>query len=159
MSITAMKQARKTFETISRVEGREGREGLVKTCTKAIENLDTAIQEAEAQPAPKQEPFGYVSEHNCQGPFQFQFHKDTKSVYTDNCKSITPVYAAPVQAQERKPLTDDKFLELLLRTGSQELVGLTTFVGGSTQRHAIMRLLRSAKLIKDFVEAAHNIKE
>ena len=57
----------------------------------------------QAQPV-QQEPFGYVSEHNCQGPFQFQFHKDSSTVYTDNCKSITAVYAAPVQAQERKSL-------------------------------------------------------
>lgn len=64
------------------------------------------------QPAPKQEPFGYVSEHNCQGPFQFQFHKESATVYTDNCKSITPVYSTPVQAQERKPLTDEQITEV-----------------------------------------------
>jgi len=50
--IDVMKHARKTFETISRVEGREGRSGLVMTCTKAIAELDQAIEQAE-----KMEPF------------------------------------------------------------------------------------------------------
>lgn len=60
-----------------------------------------------------QEPFGYVSEHNCQGPFQFQFHKESETIYLDNCKSITAVYTAPPQAQEqRKPLTDELIEDL-----------------------------------------------
>jgi hypothetical protein len=52
-----------------------------------------AVAQAEAKPAP--EPFGYVSEHNCEGPFQFQFHKSQASVYWDNCKVVTAVYRAP----------------------------------------------------------------
>jgi hypothetical protein len=51
------------------------------------------MQYAPAAPAP--EPFGYVSEHNCEGPFQFQFHKSQASVYWDNCKAVTAVYRAP----------------------------------------------------------------
>ena len=38
------------------------------------------------------EIFGYVSEHNCEGPFRWQFHKDSKQIYYDNCKSVTAVY-------------------------------------------------------------------
>lgn len=44
------------------------------------------------------ELFGYVSEHNCEGPFRWQFHKDSKQIYYDNCKSVTAVYTNP-QAQ------------------------------------------------------------
>jgi hypothetical protein len=62
------------------------------------------------------------------------------------------------QAQ-RKPLTDEEFLELILRTGTQELVGVAAFVGGSIQMRGKIGLLRSAKVIKEFVEAAHGIKE
>jgi len=85
-----------------------------------VRHPDGSYTEADPQPAPKQEPFGYVSEHNCQGPFQYQFHKESATVYTDNCKSITPVFTQPysgsstahvdpfVQVQERKPLTDEE---------------------------------------------------
>ena len=38
------------------------------------------------------EPYGYVSEHNCTGPFKHQFHLTQETIYPDNCKSITPVY-------------------------------------------------------------------
>ena len=65
-------------------------------------------------------------------------------------------YTTPPQ---RKPLTDEQFLELLLRKGTQELVGVTTFVGGSIQMQGKIGLLRSAKIIKEFVEAAHGLKE
>lgn len=58
---------------------------------------------------------------------------------------------------QRKPMTDEQFLELLLRKGTQELVGVTTFVGGSIQMQGKIGLLRSAKIIKEFVEAAHGI--
>ena len=63
-----------------------------------------------------------------------------------------------LEALERKPLTDEQFLELILRTGTVELVGTTTFVGGSIQMQGKIGLLRSAKIIKEFVEAAHGIK-
>lgn len=76
-----------------------------------------------------------------------------------------PLYTSPptlslAQRQRSvKPLTDEQFLELLLRTGTQELVGVATFVGGSIQMQGKIGLLRSAKIIKEFVEAAHGIKE
>jgi len=57
--IDVMKHARKTFETISRVEGREGRSGLVMTCTKAIAELDQAIEQAG-----KMEPVLVVARHD-----------------------------------------------------------------------------------------------
>jgi hypothetical protein len=56
---------------------------------------DELEAQAEAKPAP--EPFGYVSEHNCEGPYQFQFHKSQASVYWDNCKAVTAVYRAPAE--------------------------------------------------------------
>ncbi len=46
-------------------------------------------------------------------------------------------------------LTDEEFLESLLREGSQEIVGVTTYV---TSKRT-MGLLHSAKLIRDFVNA------
>ena len=58
---------------------------------------------------------------------------------------------------KREPLTDEKFLEMILRTGTVELVGACTFVGGSIQMQGKIGLLRSAKIIKEFVEAAHGI--
>jgi len=61
------------------------------------------------------------------------------------------------EREQRKPLTDEEFLELILRTGTQELVGVATFVGGSIQMQGKIGLLRSAKIIKEFVEAAHGI--
>ena len=76
--------------------------------------------------------------------------------------SATQLAAARLQgeqASKRVPLTDDEFLRLILQKGTTELVGLTTFVGGSIQMHGKTGLLRSAKLIKEFVEAAHGIKE
>ena len=60
---------------------------------------------------------------------------------------------------QRKPLTDKQFLELLLKTGTTELVSWATFVGGSIQMQGKIGLLRGAKLLKEFVEAAHGIKE
>ena len=60
---------------------------------------------------------------------------------------------------QRKPLTDDEFLELLLRDGTSEVVGYCTFVGGSIQMQGRVGLLRSAKVIKQFIEFAYGIKE
>jgi hypothetical protein len=65
----------------------------------------------------------------------------------------------PILPAQRNPLTDEQFLELLLRTGSTELVTWATFVGESIQMRGRIGLLRCAKLFKEFVEAAHGIKE
>lgn len=73
----------------------------------------------------------------------------------DEC-NVNESYTTP---PKRQPLTDDQFLELILRKGTQELVGVSTFVGGSIQMQGRIGLLHSAKIIKEFVEAAHNIKE
>ena len=62
------------------------------------------------------------------------------------------------EAPQRK-LTDEEFLELLLRKGSAEVVGYCTFVGGSMQMQGRVGLLRSAKLIKEFIEDIYGIKE
>ena len=66
----------------------------------AVESFAAALDAGQAQPVA---PFGYVSEHNCEGPFRLQFHRDQSTVYPDNCKSITPVYASP---PARQPLTE-----------------------------------------------------
>lgn len=50
----------------------------------------TALREELFKPEP--EPYGYVSEHNCTGPFKHQFHLTQETIHPDNCKSITPVY-------------------------------------------------------------------
>ena len=67
-----------------------------------------------------------------------------------------PLYTAP---QQRKPLTDEEFLELLLRKGSRDIVAYTTFVGGSIQMQWKIGLLKSAKVIKEFIEECYGIKE
>jgi hypothetical protein len=65
--------------------------------------------------------------------------------------------ATDIPAPQRKPLTDEQFLELLLRTGSIELVTWATFVGGSIQMQGRIGLLRGAKLLKEFVETHYGI--
>ena len=72
---------------------------------------------------------------------------------------LPELFDRPQRQRSVKPLTDEEFLELILRTGTQELVGVATFVGGSIQMQGKIGLLRSAKIIKEFVEAAHGIKE
>ena len=66
------------------------------------------------------------------------------------------LYTTPQQSQ---PLTDKQYLELLLRTGSKELLHYTAFVNDTLQGRGQMQLLKSAKDIRDFVEAAHGIKK
>lgn len=61
--------------------------------------------------------------------------------------------------QQSQPLTDEQYLELLLRTGSKELLHYTAFVNDTLQGGGQMQLLKSAKDIRDFVEAAHGIKK
>ena len=68
----------------------------------------------------------------------------------------TKLYTTP---QQRKPLTDDEFLKLLLRKGNSELMHYTTFVGGSIQMQGKIGLLKSAKVIKEFIEECYGIKE
>ena len=53
------------------------------------EAIEALRQELEK---PEHEIYGYVSEHNCTGPFKHQFHLTLETIYPDNCKSITPVY-------------------------------------------------------------------
>lgn len=66
-------------------------------------------------------------------------------------------WQAATEQGKRQPLTDAEFLDLILRTGSTEFVGLTTYVGGSIQMQGRIGLLHSAKLIKEFIEKAHGI--
>ena len=75
-----------------------------------------------------------------------------------NCTilEVQDLYTFPQPAQ-RKPLTDEQFLELLLKTGSTELVSWATFVGGSIQMQGKIGLLRGAKLLKAFLEAHYGI--
>ena len=61
--------------------------------------------------------------------------------------------------QQRKPLKNDEFLELLLRKGSREIVAYTTFIGGSIQMQGKIGLLKSAKVIKEFIEECYGIKD
>ena len=76
-------------------------------------------------------------------------------IWARNGNTPCPHTATP----QRKPLTDKQFLELLLKTGTTELVSWATFVGGSIQMQGKIGLLRGAKLLKEFVEAAHGIKD
>ena len=61
------------------------------------------------------------------------------------------------QPVKREPLTDEEFLQLLLKKGTTELVSWTTFVGESIQMQGKIGLRRGAKLLKEFVESAHGI--
>jgi len=80
----------------------------------------------------------------------------TANELMDFAKGIAALYTAP-QPVKREPLTDEEFLQLLLKKGTTELVSLTTFVGESIQMQGKIGLLRGAKLLKEFVEAAHGI--
>lgn len=63
-----------------------------------------ALRAALAEPE-QSEPFGYVSEHNCTGPYEYQFHKDQSTIYPDNCRAIHKVYTTPPR---REPLSDEQ---------------------------------------------------
>ena len=79
------------------------------TMPRRREALEQAL-EAALKPG---QPFGYVSEHNCTGPLEFQFHKDRRTVYPDNCRAIHTVYTAPpAQTTCREPLTDEQIEKL-----------------------------------------------
>ena len=82
---------------------------------------------------------------------------DFKGTITDlRCafEDAQTVYTSP-----QRKLTDEEFLELLLRKGNAEVVGYCTFVGGSIQMQGRVGLLRSAKIIKEFIEDIYGIKE
>ena len=113
--------------------------------------LDDIIEMAKALAQPEQEPYGYVRADG-QGIFIYGEHQFQNTQGAE----LIPVYTTPPQ---RKPLTDEEFLELLLRKGTSEVVGYCTFVGGSTQMQGRVGLLRSAKIIKEFVEDIYGIKE
>ena len=84
---------------------------------------------------------------------------DDKGSVTMHVDSSNKVTNNLQPKQERKPLTDDEFLELLLRKGNSELLHYTTFVGGSIQMQGKIGLLKSAKVIKEFIEEWYGIKE
>lgn len=67
-----------------------------------------ALKAALAEPE-QSEPFGYVSEHNCTGPYEYQFHKDQSTIYPDNCRAIHKVYAA---SPRRELLSDEQYFEI-----------------------------------------------
>jgi hypothetical protein len=107
--------------------------------TEAIKALEKALKQEQ------DDPVGEVSDHDW----------STGLLYRD-LEPGTPLYTKP---QQRKPLTDDEFLELLLRNGNSELLHYTTFVGGSIQMQGKIGLLKSAKVIKEFIEECYGIKE
>lgn len=140
-----MSQAQVFASAWSLVGGRFDGGNAMDDAEVAKNELRQMIAEALAQP--EQEPVAwYIREKD-------MLTRDANWVaeYPDMCE---PLYTTPPQ---RKPMTDEQFLELLLRKGTQELVGVTTFVGGSIQMQGKIGLLRSAKIIKEFVEAAHGI--
>jgi len=40
-------------------------------------------------------PYGWVSKHTTPGPFEWQFHKDQRTVYWDTAVFVIPVYERP----------------------------------------------------------------
>ena len=81
-----------------------------------------------------------------------------KSDVSKHIKAIQALrQALAEQPAQRKRLTNEEFLELILRQGTQELVGLTTYVGESIQMQGRIGLLHSAKLIKEFLEKHYDI--
>ena len=110
----------------------------------AIEALEKALKQEQDKPV------AWV-DVKCthQGPYEF-YGKELLPVGKHN------LYTTP---QQRKPLTDDEFLELLLRKGNSELLHYTTFVGGSIQMQGKIGLLKSVKVIKEFIEEYYGIKE
>ena len=49
-----------------------------------------ALRTELAKPEPV--PYGYLSEHNCDNIFKYQFHKNRSTIYWDNCKEVTPLF-------------------------------------------------------------------
>jgi hypothetical protein len=140
-----------------------------------LKKLHTEMMEALAEQPAQSTPFAYVWTNSkgqaAYGPIPHDIYSSEplykapqpaqqQSCYCPNCEALSKELAGlKAQPAQRKPMTDEQFLELLLRTGSIELVTWATFVGESIQMRGRIGLLRGAKLIKEFVEAAHNIKE
>jgi hypothetical protein len=72
---------------------------LKDACCDTETTMQKLKAELEAALKPGVEPFGYVSEHNCKGPFEYQFHKKRETVYPDNCRAIHTVYTTAPTAQ------------------------------------------------------------
>lgn len=61
----------------------------------------TAFEAGVAHGVEQLKPYGYVSEHNCEGLCKFQFHTQVDEVYTDNCTAVNAVYIAAKQSREK----------------------------------------------------------
>ncbi len=73
----------------------------------------------EAQPAPVQEPYGYVSKHTSG---LMHFNKTFHGVYTDTATEIVAVYTHPSPEAPRQwvGLTDEERLEVAEIDGADE---------------------------------------
>ncbi len=85
------KAAEQALAALENLDGIDTETECVTICVgDEIDALRTALAGSE-----QSEPFGYVSEHNCTGPYEYQFHKDQRTIYPDNCRAIHKVYTAP----------------------------------------------------------------
>jgi len=160
MTKEIMKQALETFEKIASWYDYDQSVGALASsmyeasCLSKMkaEELRQAIAQAEKQE--QDEPICRMRVE--QDSVTWYDDKGSVTMHVDSSNKVTNNLQPK---QERKPLTDDEFLELLLRKGNSEILHYTTFVGGSIQMQGKIGLLKSAKVIKEFIEAAHGIKE
>jgi hypothetical protein len=105
MSITAMKQAVQALIDIEmatdlkRLYRYDDEKRMAEVVEDAITALRTAIQEAKAQPAPKQEPVATLHDDG------YWTWKGTPPYESSFAGWKMDVYTAPVQAQPTKPMT------------------------------------------------------
>lgn len=100
--LSVIEQQQKALEELLSVPNDDSPESVARCilshtkARKAIAAGNRALEQTQG------EIFGYVSEHNCEGPFRWQFHKDSKQIYYDNCKFVTAVYTHPQATEPAK---------------------------------------------------------
>jgi hypothetical protein len=86
----------------------------------------------------------------CAGCGCNEFHK----AYT-----TPPNVATPLAAQPAVPLTDEQWLDYLLKNASVSVVSIAAFIGESLQTRGRWVLRKDANDLRKLVEAAHGITE
>lgn len=107
--------------------------------------------EAELAALRAQEPSGYTAELNPNVPMGVIVWTKPSSEHP------YPVYAA-AGAAPAKPLTDEQWLEYLLRHADKSVLHVAAIVGGSIQNQGKWVLQADANNLRKLVEAAHGIK-
>jgi hypothetical protein len=117
-------------------------------------------------PQPKQEMYGYVSQHTTKGMYEWQFNKELSGVYKDTAISILPVYTHP--QPKREPVAWEQLYPDIGKPQLEYLPASPFDISGKPQpkrepltdaEHEALMRGRSTLDYGRAVEAAHGIKE